>query len=296
MIRSVAIPGPFDLAATWAALMGPGGSTSSHVGGVFRYAARNQTGPVQLIVRRSGATVDAEAWGSGAAFELERLPRLLGLDDDPHDFPNTPRVVAELASNNRGLHLGSTGRIFEALAPTVLGQRVTSKEAKRSYYSLVREYGEPAPGPAGLRLPPAPERLAGLAYEEFHRHGIERSRADILREAARRAKRLDAAVDLERAEAYSRLHAIRGIGAWTSGHVMGAAWGDRDAVPVGDFHLPNTVAWLLAGEARADDDRMLALIEPYRPQRRRLIVLVKRSGVGAPKFGAKAPIHDIRLH
>ena len=116
----------------------------------------------------------------------------------------------------------------------------------------------------------------------------------ILREVARRAKRIEEISAMDRAAAYERLYAIRGIGPWTAGHVMGVAWGDRDAVPVGDFHLPNSVSWLLAGEPRADDDRMLELLEPYRPHRRRVVVLIKRGHVGAPKYGPKSPVQDIR--
>jgi 3-methyladenine DNA glycosylase/8-oxoguanine DNA glycosylase len=224
------------------------------------------------------------------------VPRLLGLDDDPSSFSPPPGAIRELARVSRGLHLGSTGRVVEALVPAVLGQRVTSQGAKRSYHSLVRALGEPAPGPPGLRVPPSPERLATLDYEEFHRHGIERSRAVIVREVARRAKRIEEIVMMDRAEAYGRLQAIRGIGPWTAGHVMGVAWGDRDAVPVGDFHLPNSVSWLLAGEPRADDARMLELLEPYRPHRRRVVVLIKRGHVGAPKYGPKSAVQDIRAH
>ena len=33
----------------------------------------------------------------------------------------------------------------------------------------------------------------------------------------------------------------------------GAALGDPDAIAVGDFHMPNWVAWNLAGEPRGDD-------------------------------------------
>jgi 3-methyladenine DNA glycosylase/8-oxoguanine DNA glycosylase len=74
---------------------------------------------------------------------------------------------------------------------------------------------------------------------------------------------------------------------------MGTAYGDRDAVLVGDFHLPNLVAWALAGEARAEDTRMLELLEPYRPYRRRAQVLLKRSGIHAPRFGPKAALRSI---
>ncbi|MEZ5297750.1 MAG: hypothetical protein R2697_16170 [Ilumatobacteraceae bacterium] len=50
-----------------------------------------------------------------------------------------------------------------------------------------------------------------------------------------------------------------------------SALGDVDAVIVGDYHFPNTVAWALAGEARGDDDRMLALLEPYSRQQGRVL-------------------------
>ncbi len=276
------------------ALLGPGGSTTTSVGGVHRRATCNGDGAVQLTLRREGGAVVAEAWGPGAAAELEILPRLLGLDDDPVAFAPPPGAIQQLARANRGLRLGSTGRVFEAVVPAILGQRVTSREAKRSYDSLVRALGEPAPGPPGLRVPPSAAALASLEYEDFHRHGVERSRATIVREAARRARRLEEIGAMDRAAAYQRLNALRGIGSWTAGHVMGVAWGDRDAVPVGDYHLPNTVPWILAGEPRADDDRMLELLEPFRPQRRRVVVLIKRTHAGAPKYGPRSAVHDIR--
>jgi len=161
---------------------------------------------------------------------------------------------------------------------------------------LVRRLSRAAPGPAGLYLPLEPDQVASLGYEEFHRCGIERSRAVILREAARRSRRLEEILAMDRPTAYRRLEAVRGVGPWTSGHVMGVAWGDRDAVPVGDFHLPNTIAWVLAGEPRANDQRMLQLLEPHRPHRRRVVQLVKQSGVGAPKYGPRSAIHRIDHH
>jgi len=294
LTRTVSVHGPLDLAATLFSVKGPGGTTASHRGGVLRYGARNPDGPVQMAIQRSGPHIVAEAWGPGSLHELDWAPRLLGLDDDPGAFSPPPGPMAQLARRDRGLRLGSTGRVFEVLAPSVLGQRVTIEEAKRGYRSLLRSFGEPAPGPPGLTLPLQPDAIAALGYEEFHRHGIERSRAQILREVARRSHRLEEIVSMDRDAAYQRLQAIRGVGPWTAAHVMGIAWGDRDAVPVGDFHLPNTVAWLLAREPRGDDERMLELLEPYRPLRRRAVLLIKRSAVGAPKYGPKAAVNDIR--
>jgi 3-methyladenine DNA glycosylase/8-oxoguanine DNA glycosylase len=71
---------------------------------------------------------------------------------------------------------------------------------------------------------------------------------------------------------------------------MGSVYGDRDAVITGDYHLPNSVTWALAGEPRGDDGRMLVLLEPYRPFRRRVIVMIKQAGIHAPKYGPRTPI------
>jgi 3-methyladenine DNA glycosylase/8-oxoguanine DNA glycosylase len=78
--------------------------------------------------------------------------------------------------------------------------------------------------------------------------------------------------------------------------VLGPGLGDPDAVPVGDFHYPNIVAWNLAGEARADDARMLALLAPYQGQRGRVLHAVTYAGASPPAFGPKVrllPVHRL---
>jgi 3-methyladenine DNA glycosylase/8-oxoguanine DNA glycosylase len=65
------------------------------------------------------------------------------------------------------------------------------------------------------------------------------------------------------------------------------AWGDPDAISIGDYHIPNLVAWALAGEPRADDARMLELLEPYRGQRGRVQRLLEVSGLRAPRYGPR---------
>ncbi len=87
--------------------------------------------------------------------------------------------------------------------------------------------------------------------------------------------------------ALARLRGIPGIGAWTAAEVARPAFGDPDAVSLGDFHVPDMVCWALAGEARADDARMLELLEPYRGQRARLVRLIERSGLRPPRYGPR---------
>jgi 3-methyladenine DNA glycosylase/8-oxoguanine DNA glycosylase len=84
-----------------------------------------------------------------------------------------------------------------------------------------------------------------------------------------------------------------GVGPWTVAEVSRLALGDPDAVSVGDFHLPNLVGWVLAGEARCDDARMLALLEPYRGQRGRVQLLIEASAVREPAFGPRMESRSI---
>ena len=104
---------------------------------------------------------------------------------------------------------------------------------------------------------------------------------------ARDARALETLVHAPLDEAYRRLLAYPGIGPWTAAEVGARALGDPDAVSVGDFHLPNLVAWALAGEPRANDARMLELLEPWRGQRGRVIRLLEASGLAAPRFGPR---------
>ena len=188
--------------------------------------------------------------------------------------------------------------MVEALVPTILEQKVVGIEARRSYAHLVRALGEPAPGPAGaagMRVPPSPGTLAATPSYVFHRFGVERKRADTIRTACTYAARLEETVAMATDDARRRLTALPGVGPWSAAEVGMVALGDADAVSVGDYHLPHQVAWALAGEPRADDARMLELLEPYRGQRGRVIrLLLNGSPVGLPpRRGPRMPLRSI---
>ena len=92
---------------------------------------------------------------------------------------------------------------------------------------------------------------------------------------------------LEPDAARARLRSIPGIGAWTAAETARSAFGDPDAVSVGDYHLPNLVCWALAGEPRGTDERMLELLEPWRGQRARVVRLLESAGIAPPKYGPR---------
>jgi len=182
--------------------------------------------------------------------------------------------------------------VVEALVLVVLQQLVAVPEAKRAYRNLVRHVGERAPGPAeGLFLPLGAEELRALSPAELPPLGVLGRQGETLRRLGLHADRIEEADEMLFDEASDRLRAIRGLGPWSVEQVLLRAMGDADAVPVGDYNLPSMVAYNLAGEARADDRRMLEFLEPYRGQRGRVIRWVKVGGRHAPRRG---PRHALR--
>jgi endonuclease III len=278
---------PLDLVATLGPLVhGRADRTTRLAPDEAALAFRTPDGPAALLLRlESPGVVTARAWGSGAEHAIASAAELVGEEDRPELFDPQHAVLADLVRRHPGLRLPRTRRVLHTLVPTVLEQKVTGTEAYRSYGSLLRRYGEPAPGPLALVLPPSPAALAALPYHAFHPLGVERRRADVIRRAAARANALESAATV--AEAGRRLGSLPGIGQWTVAEVLRVAFGDPDAVSVGDFHVPNMVAWALAGEPRAGDARMLELLEPYRGQRGRVQRLLELGRIVAPRRGPR---------
>lgn len=221
--------------------------------------------------------MQVEAWGPGAAWLARHAPSLCGADDNAASFQPDHPLVRALWRRRRGLRLGRTLAVFEASLGAIVQQRVAFREAWRNWRALVRGLGEPAPGPLpNLWLPPPPDRVARTPYEVFHRFGLERRRADVLRRVASVAGRLEQTLDLPLATAYARLQAVPGLGPWTSARIGRVALGDPDAVCLGDLHLPHVVSLALAGEPRGSDARMLELLEPFRGHRARVQELLLR--------------------
>ena len=292
--RPITSLAPVDLLRTLAPqAAGRSDPTMRLAAGEVMLALRLPTGPATVRIGGAGRDLTAEAWGPGAGEALERAPGIVGAADDPSGFAPTGRPLDEWARRYPGLRITRSGLIVHRLVKATVEQKVTGKEAKASYRRMALAIGEPAPGPGDLVLPPDPERLAGMAYHRFHPFGIERKRAETLIRLGRHHRRLDEAAALPLDDAYRRIRAVRGVGPWTAAFAGMAALGDPDAVPVGDDNLPNTVAWLLAGEPRADDGRMLELLEPYRGHRSRVLQLVKAAGRKAPRFGPRRQLRDI---
>jgi 3-methyladenine DNA glycosylase/8-oxoguanine DNA glycosylase len=287
----VSLPAPIDLRLTLAPVAhGRGDPTIRFSPDCVWRATRTPDGPATIRLRAADGGIDVSAWGLGAANAVAGAADLIGANDDPGALVPQHRLLGELVHRFPGLRLPRTNRPFEALLPAICEQKVAGVEARAAFRGIIASHGEPAPGPGNLRLQPTPATLAALPYFAFHRFGLERRRADLIRRAAQLAPRIEQATP---AEAYARLGAMAGIGPWTLAEVGRIAFGDPDALSVGDYHLPNLVAWALVRQPRADDARMLELLEPYRGQRGRVQRLLEASGIQAPRYGPRMAPHRI---
>lgn len=256
-------------------------------------ALRTPDGPATVHYFYDGDDIRVEAWGPGTGWALDKAADAIGLSDDHSSFEPADRLMRRLSVWRSGLRMCRSNAIIQSLVPTIIEQKVTTVEAHGSYRALVYRFGELAPGPIRLFVPPGPELLASLPYEAFHPFGIEARRAGFIRTACSYAKRLEETAEMPRDAARKRLRALPGIGPWTVAEVERLALGDADAVRPNDFHLPHTVAWVLAGERRADDDRMMELLEPYRGHRARAALLIELSGNRPPRRAPRMPSRHI---
>jgi 3-methyladenine DNA glycosylase/8-oxoguanine DNA glycosylase len=294
-VRRLALPDRYDLAGTLRGLAISRWDPTARVSATEAWwATRTPDGPGTLHLVRDGAALAATGYGPGAGWLVERAGWIAGLHDDVTGFAELARrhpLVDRLARGRPGWRFVHTGRVFQRLLPAILEQKVTGQEAHRAYHKVLRRFGEPAPGPRpDLLLPPDPAAVAATPYWVFHPFGVEQRRAETVRRAAAAAGALERAADS--AAATRRLTALPGIGAWTAAEVVRTAFGDADAVSVGDYHIPHTIAWALAGEPRGTDVRMLELLAPFGGHRGRVCGLIESAGIGAPRFGPRMPIRS----
>lgn len=293
--RAVRLPVPIDLRRTlFAVQRGTHDPTCRVTDHELWRASRSPAGPATVHLVVQGDLATATAWGDGAEAALDAVPTLIGVNDDTSGFAPEHPLVARLWRELGTMRIPRTGAVTETLVNVVLEQRVTTFEARRSQSQLVARWGEPAPGPTDLMLPPDPEVLAGVAYYDLHVIGVERKRADTVRRVAASARRLDALAALPPLEAHARIGQIQGIGPWSAAETALVALGDADAVPVGDVHLPADITYALTGEAVDDDEAMLACLEPFAGHRGRVIRLLMAAGIHAPKHGPRYAPRDIR--
>jgi len=281
---------------------GPGDPTHRKLGDLYLRATRTPVGPALTKIVASGSRVSARAWGEGAEWALDQLPRLLGEHDDAAGFLPRHPVLVEAHRRFGHYRVGRSEAVYEALAPACLEQVVTGKEAFRAWRLLVTEYGEVAPGPASdpssaayeMRVPPAPQSWGRVPSWKFLAAGVEERRSRTLVSAAARARALERTLHGPHADADRALRSLPGVGPWTSAEVRQRAHGDADAWSVGDYHVGKDITYALTGEV-LDEAAATELLEPYRGHRFRVQTLLSLMG-GAARRPRRAPRMTLPTH
>ena len=296
LARTYPVSGPLDLRRTLGPLSrGPGDPTIHLASGRAWWATRTRDGAASLALAHVGDELRVEAWGPGAGRALADVPVMLALAVAPAAIPAGHPLVTDLARRAPGVRI-------RARAPS--SNRWSRRSSSRR--SPARRHGGRGSVSCASTARRPPAHPNGGSGSVRHRPPSPRSPTtpitrSVLSSAGptssggstARAAWFEAIVDLPLAEAYARLTAVPGIGPWTAAEVGVRALGDQDAVSVGDFHLPNLVAYALAREPRGTDDRMLELLEPYRGARARVVRLLELSGLRAPRYGPRLSVQRI---
>ncbi|OBA90518.1 3-methyladenine DNA glycosylase [Mycobacteriaceae bacterium 1482268.1] len=292
---SVEFPGPASPGYTLSPLRRGGGDPCylSTADGVIWRTSLMRTGPVTARISRSGPrTIACEAWGGGAAEFADGFGALLGVHDDASGFAPADPTLAEALRRVPHLRLGRTGRVLEALIPAVIEQRVAGKDAFRAWRVLVTKFGSPAPGPAParMRVPPPADVWRRIPSWEFHLANVDPGRARTVVGCAQRADSLERLATRPVEQAREALTSLPGVGTWTAAETVQRAFGDADALSIGDYHLAKVVGWSLLGHP-IDDAAMIDLLAPIRPHRHRAVRLLEVSGLARnPRYGARQAI------
>lgn len=149
---------------------------------------------------------------------------------------------------------------FPALLRTIVGQQVSAKAAMAMWRRIEEAI-----------VPLAPERVARMSAAELRALGLSRQKVGYALGLA--DDLVSGRVDLARVhrlpddEAVSELVKIKGIGRWSAEVYLLFALGRPDVFPSGDLALQAAFQRLKGLRRRPESDRLVKLVEPWRPYR-----------------------------
>lgn len=247
-------------------------------------------------------TLVARSYGPGAQWLADRFADLIGKPNPVQLLPTgdvsgaqqlTARFLAQHYSvASQSWQVPKSHGVWEATVAAILEQRVTGKEAKRSWRTLATDYGHPAPGPVpdGLAVIPEPDRLRQVPSWGWRRMGVDQARSKTLMRVCQVAHMLARLPELDFDTARQRFTSIPGLSDWSYAEMAQRALGDQDAVSVGDYHLSKVVVHSLTGERNGTDAEMLHLMAPYGGQRFLLQRVIESAGSKPERRGPKMTV------
>ena len=292
-VRIIDVRGDYNLATTFSLLSMGSGDPCLRIEPPNRLLLGFMTpvGPSAIDVRHDGSQLQAITSGPGSDWVAPHLSALLGVDYRPPTLTG-PNKLRRLAARYSGMRIPRLPAISLRLVQVILQQLISYRDACFGWRTLVRRFGTPAPDFPGLWFPPTPAVLTRLASFQFIECGIlpqhGRRIAASMQNTARIESTWSAGIAPDAIDrTCARLAAIRGIGPWTVGFLRGAGLGDADAEVLGDYSHPAHVAYFFTGKEESDDQEMLRLLEPYRPNRFYVLALLVNGAPRRPRRGPK---------
>ncbi|MGZ3709975.1 MAG: DNA-3-methyladenine glycosylase family protein, partial [Bdellovibrionota bacterium] len=191
---------------------------------------------------------------------VRKLRQMFDLDSDPIQVAahfSECSLLSGLSKKYPGLRIARGWDAFETSIGSVLGQLVSTEQARRMLRQLVEAYGKkvthPLSGEAAWIFP-APGVLAKSSLNQV---GTTNARKETIREFSRLV--LSGKISLEPTQDPAafrrRILMVKGIGPWTADYIALRALGDTDAFPGTDLILKR------ATELHAPD---LETLRPWR--------------------------------
>ena len=169
-----------------------------------------------------------------------KIRRMFDLDSDPIVIGNafaTSRFLEKIYEKNPGLRLPRGWDPFETAIGTILGQLVTSEQARRLVRQLVENYGTKYENKLHPDLHSIFPSALSLSQKRILELGTTGQRKQTIIDFAKaiRNQKIDLSEysDLEKLRA--SLKSIKGIGDWSAEYICLRAIGDTDAFPHKDL-------------------------------------------------------------
>jgi DNA-3-methyladenine glycosylase II len=279
--------GRFSLAAAQRFLGGftPAGGTfaSDDTRLTMAFPVDGWAGSAAAVVWQEGNQIRGEAVVSSPDVAIDtvrdQVARTLSLDHDGAGWDEVGRrdpVIGRLQAEYDHLRPVCFYSPYEAAVQAIVGQRISMRQAARIKLGLAETHGDALEiGGQRLHAFARPQRLLDVT----NARGLNDEKLRRLHEVAQAA--LDGRLDASRLraiphdEAIASLREIRGIGDWSSDHVLLRGAGVADAVPLADPRTRVAVRAAYDLPAEPDDAELTAIADPWRPFRMWGFVLVR---------------------
>ena len=240
-------------------------------------------GSAAAVVWQDGELIRGEAVTSVPVVSIDavrdQVARTLSLDHDGTGWDEVGRrdpVIGRLQAEFDHLRPVCFYSPYEAAVQAIIGQRISMRQAAKIKLGLAESRGDALEiGGQQLHAFALPDRL----LEATEAPGLNAEKLNRLHEVARAA--LDGRLDAARLRAMSfddalaSLREIRGIGEWSSQHVLLRGAGLADAVPLADPRTRVAIKAVYELAAEPDDQQLAAIADAWRPFRMWGFVLVR---------------------